>query len=388
MKPGDGGSSAITPGKPADSLLLKLITSPDPDQRMPRDDQPLVAEQVRLIEQWIAQGATFDGPDPKAELSTLFAVRHPAAPLTYRRPVPILALAFSPDGKELAASGYHEVTFWEPSSGKLLGRLGNIAQQTHALAYSPDGALLIVAGGTPGVTGELRLLDPARRSGIATLDRAGDTFLAASFTPDGARLAAAGADSAVRLYDVSRRKRLLSVEPHADWVTALAFTPDGRRLLTASRDKTARLLDAATGEVQATYTAHADAPLAAAVPGKDSLLTGGRDRKLHLWRAQDAKKTAEIGPFDGDVLRIIAGKEFIFIACSDRKVRQYRADNRSLVRELPHDDWVCSIALHEASGRLAAASHGGDVRLWNVNDGRMITSFIAAPGLKPASTAP
>ena len=29
----------------------------------------------------------------------------------------VTALAFSPDGKELAVSGYHEVTFWNPATG-------------------------------------------------------------------------------------------------------------------------------------------------------------------------------------------------------------------------------------------------------------------------------
>ena len=383
MKAGDGGA-AVVPGKPAESRLVKLIASNDPDERMPQDDGPLPAEQVRMIEKWVSEGAKFDGPDAKAGLATLAVARHPAAPQAYKRPVPALALAFSPDGKELAAGGYHEVTLWTPGDGKLLGRLGNVAQQTHALAYTPEGALLAAAGGTPGVVGELKLFDAVRRSEVVSLERSGDTLLAAGFSPDGSRLVAAGADSAVLFYDVARRMRVLSVEPHADWVTAVAFTPDGRRVLTASRDKTARVLDAGTGEVQATYTGHSDALAAAWVAGKDSLLTGGRDRKVHVWRAEDVKKSGEIGPFDGDVLKVVAGREFIFVACSDRKVRQYLADGRSLVREYPmHDDWVCSVALHEQSGRLATGSFGGEVRVWDFKDGRMLARFIAAPGYTP-----
>src|SRR5262245_47358320 len=51
---GDNGP-ALVPGKPEDSLLLKMISGAKP--RMPLKEAPLAAAEVAAIRQWIADGA-------------------------------------------------------------------------------------------------------------------------------------------------------------------------------------------------------------------------------------------------------------------------------------------------------------------------------------------
>src|SRR2546426_4104558 len=151
MKGGESKAPAVVAGKPEESKLFALITATDEDDRMPQKDDPLPAEQIGLILRWIKEGAKFDGADPKMALAMLVPrAPHPDPPAVYRRPVPIVALAFSPDGQELAAGGYHETTIWNASDGKLLRRLKNIAERTQSLAYNPDGTLLAAATGAPG----------------------------------------------------------------------------------------------------------------------------------------------------------------------------------------------------------------------------------------------
>src|SRR5439155_16738350 len=114
------------------------------------------AAQIGLIERWIKGDAKFDGADTKAPLVTLIPrTPPPEPPSVYRHPVPLLALAFSRDGQELAAGGYHVITIWNPADGHLLRRVKNVPQRTHGLEYSPDGALLAAAGGSPGQFGEV-----------------------------------------------------------------------------------------------------------------------------------------------------------------------------------------------------------------------------------------
>src|SRR5689334_11378149 len=52
----------IVPGSAAESLLVKRITNPDPDEHMPPPDSghALTERQIGLLQQWIDQGATWD----------------------------------------------------------------------------------------------------------------------------------------------------------------------------------------------------------------------------------------------------------------------------------------------------------------------------------------
>ncbi|MEM7387810.1 MAG: DUF1549 domain-containing protein, partial [Verrucomicrobiota bacterium] len=57
-----GGESgpAVVPGKGAESLLLNLVLSNDPDDRMPSKGDPLSLEEVALLRAWIDQGLSWE----------------------------------------------------------------------------------------------------------------------------------------------------------------------------------------------------------------------------------------------------------------------------------------------------------------------------------------
>lgn len=55
------GLRPIVPGNPDASEIIRLVTSDDPDERMPQTGEPLTAQQVQLLRQWIAQGARWQG---------------------------------------------------------------------------------------------------------------------------------------------------------------------------------------------------------------------------------------------------------------------------------------------------------------------------------------
>lgn len=88
IKGGDSGIPSIVPGDTVDSLLVELITSKDKFDRMPPKGDPLTAQQIKLIEDWIKQGAK--GPDGHAESNdkvtsdhwSLQPVERPSVPQT------------------------------------------------------------------------------------------------------------------------------------------------------------------------------------------------------------------------------------------------------------------------------------------------------------------
>src|SRR5438552_1956532 len=102
LKPGSSKDPSIAPGKPDTSKLFQLITTKDEDDRMPQKNEPLAAADIQCIQQWIAEGAHFDGPDAKAALIAIIPpIQQPDPPAAYPSPAPITTLAFSPDGSEL-----------------------------------------------------------------------------------------------------------------------------------------------------------------------------------------------------------------------------------------------------------------------------------------------
>jgi cytochrome c/WD40 domain-containing protein len=380
-KPGSSKTAPIVSGAPEKSHLLELLTTADEDDRMPQKDDALPKAQVALFERWIREGAKFDGADTKATLASLAAfVDQPAAPDTYATPLPITAIAFHPQGAELAVSGYHEITIWSTDNGTLLRRITNVAQRTLGIAYSHDGTILAAASGTPGRSGEAKLFDPATRVLIRTFATTPDVMLSVCFNSDSTRLACAGTDNTIRIFDAQSGNLQLSIEQHADWVTSVAFSADGSNIVSASRDKTVRIFDTATGELETTYTGHTEPVFAASFSiDPKYALSGARDRKIHIWEIKDGKKAGDLA-IDAEIQRVIASTNGIFVA-ADKQIRHFSADTKreSIRTYSGHADLIYSLALHDASARLASGSFDGELRIWNIRDGTLVRKFTAAP---------
>jgi WD40 repeat protein len=383
IKPGDSETPVVTAGKGDESELLARVVSEDADVRMPLEADPLPAAEIELIKRWIAEGAKYDGSDPEAPLASIVPkLPQPDPPAAYRRPIPVTAVAFSPDGQELAVGGYHEVTIWNAASGALLRRIKNVAERVYSVDYSPDGTLLAVAGGTPGSLGEVKLFNPADGALVKDLSSMADVANRALFNPAGTRLAAAGADRSIRIFDVASGKQEVLIEDHADWVVGLAWNADGTRLASGSRDKTSKLFNAQNGESLMTYSGHGDSVFDAAFSGDGKLvLTAGADKKIHAWNPDDGAKKGEIGGFGGEVLALVVDGQTVVSGSADKTVQHHAIEGFKQVRAYPgHTDAVFSVAYHPATNRIAAGSFSGHVRVWNAADGAPLSEFIAAPG--------
>lgn len=365
------------------SESFRRIVSADKDERMPLEGDPLPADQVALLKQWIEEGATFDGPDPKALLATIIPPPvHPDPPEAYPQPLPITAVAFSPDGTQIIAGGYHELTVWNPADGQLVRRIKNIGQRTYALAFSPDGKLLAVAGGAPGKLGEVRIVDYASGNVTAVMGTTSDVVLDAAFSPQGDRLAIGAADGMLRVFEVAAAKEQLTISSHSDWVQAVAWSPDGSKLASASRDKTAKVFDAKTGELLVTFSGHGQPVKGVAFhPDGAEAFSAGADKKIQRWKVADGGKTAEIG-FGDEVYKLPLGGGFLFASSADKTVRQFDAKSHGAVRQYAGSpDWALCVAYHDGTKRVAAGGFNGEVRVWNAADGNPIATILAAPGL-------
>ncbi len=381
MKGGENGASVVA-AKPGDSLLQTMIE----DHSMPKDADPLTKDQIAVIKKWIETGARLDaGVGATATLITIIPKpTQPAPPESYRVPVPVMALAFSPDGNLLASSGYREILLWNPNDGQLVRRISNLAERPHDIEFTADGKTIAVAAGTPGQLGEVKFFNVENGALIADLFTTDDEVFAVAFSPDGTRLAAAAADRSIRLFDVASRQQQKLIEDHADWVMDVAWSPDGKKVATASRDKTSKVFDSTTGESQSTFNGHGQPVFGVGFLPDGSVATSGRDNRIRVWAAADAKQVREIG-FGGEVFRIRTTPEGMsFAGSADKLARQHNLTNGQQVKQFgPHNDWVYAVTYHAGTKKVASGSHDGEVRIWNGEDGKELIKFIAAPGYKP-----
>ena len=273
----------------------------------------------------------------------------------------VTAVAFRPDGKQLAASvgGLRKsgtrfvstapeyVTVWNLETGAeafhLKGHTGSIT----GVAYSRDGKQLASVCSNRLKPVQLKVWDTTTGKDLLVIPGAGRCV---AFSPDGRRLATAGGldkdviparggaftipgpieRHAVKVWDAVTGAAVLTLRGHTDDVTNVAFSRDGKRLASTSEDRTARLWDLASGKEVAVLRGHTDRIDALAYRTDGSTLaTAGDDRTVRLWDAWTGAERAILRGHAGAINALAFrpdGRQLV--SCSDDKtVKVWDAEN-------------------------------------------------------------
>jgi hypothetical protein len=202
-------------------------------------------------------------------------------------------LAFSPDGRLLATTGYDRlIKLWEVATGKEVRTLKDHSDAVYGLAFRPDGKLLASAAADRAV----KVWDVASGRRLYTLGEATDWLYAIAWSPDGKSLAAGGIDRSIRIWDVEENggRIVHSVFAHEGPVLRLVYAADGSRLYSLSEDRSAKAWDAAKMSEVRVYPKQPEATLALGVrPDHKQLALGRYDGALLLCDEETGKTQSQ-----------------------------------------------------------------------------------------------
>jgi WD40 repeat protein len=394
LKGGDSGEPAIVPGKPEESYLVEQVTPNDKGEyEMPKgkNAKPMHEAEIELLRRWITEGAKDDSPDGSGSLYTM------DNPPEYVMPPVVTSMDFSPDGKLLAVTGFHEALVHKSDGSGIVSRLVGLSERVESVAFSPDGKLLAVTGGQPGRMGEIQIWNLEKKTLELSKSVTFDTLYGASWSPDGKYLAFGAGDNSVRVIESATGKQVTYMAGHNDWVRGTVFSMDGKSVFSVSRDKTVKQTDVATERFIGNITTHTPGVLSGGQnsidvhPKRNELLVGGADGKPKLFR-QDVKaapagggnpnQIREFGAMPGRVFGVCFSKDGMlgFAGSSlngSGEVRAFQIDSgKEMWKVEVKETGVFAVACAPDGQVLAVSGFDGKIRLLSVASGEVQKEFL------------
>jgi WD40 repeat protein len=207
-----------------------------------------------------------------------------AASTSSARP-PITALTFTPDGKNVLAGSQAGLEVYSWPELKTLRKLETKSLHIHDLAFSPDGRLLAATGGEPAERGTIELFTWPDGKPLRSWSPHRDLIYALSWSADSKSMYTASADQTVQRHDALTSKRLEQLEGHSRGVlSVLALSDDV--VVSAGLDESLRVWKK-ENSLQ-TLTNHTRAVTGLAIsPSNDKparIVSISDDRTVRLWQ--------------------------------------------------------------------------------------------------------
>jgi WD40 repeat protein len=278
----------------------------------------------------------------------------------------VSAVTFSPDGKLLITAGGNlktgNVAFWSLAMMKRASVLTDTGMANH-VAISPDGNTLVIHGtrhlGGRATQSGLGIWDVSTGKQRAAVMEAPENpgFTAAmDISPDGKLLAIGQVDGRVAIHDLATGKHIEALTGGKEAIWAVAFSPDGRLIAAGGRERGIVYLGNVTGRT----------PLSA--------LAAGRGSVGALAFAPDGK-TLVAGP---GLEHDDPGELVLWDVAAGKEKARWQG----------HCGPVVGVRFSRDGKLMASGARSSDIRLWDALTGKVLLELEGPLNLSRLSFSP
>lgn len=230
----------------------------------------------------------------------------------------VFSVVFSPDGKTLATGTRTGTRLWNVATGKQTATLNANSGDVLAVAFSPDGKTLATGSeanlGTDAATATVQLWDMASGKQAATFNIDTDSVSSLAFAPDGKTLAVgnntdSGTNTGTQLWDVATESRMTTLNATIGSINSVAFSPDGKTLATTLNASSGpdvgtyvtQLWDVTSDKLVATLSADAGLVNSVAFAPDGETVATSTNNGTQLWNVTTDKRITTLNANTGSI---------------------------------------------------------------------------------------